>query len=162
MVNILVRWLVVATTAMFHPFFVSVIDINQNNKDKSLEISVRIFAEDFEATLKKYGNTKLDIQHPTDKAATDKLVNAYLQSKLQLKVDGKPVTMHYIGYEQRLESIWVYLEVDNITTLKKLDVTCNLLYEFEQKQTNILHVKANGNEKSFKLDNPKASTSFEF
>ncbi len=162
MVNILVRWLVVATAAVLHPFFVSVIDINQNNKDKSLEVSVRIFAEDFEATLKKYGNTKLDLLHPTDKAATDKLVNAYLQSKLQLKVDGKPVTMHYIGYEQRLESIWVYLEVDNITTLKKLDVNCNLLYEFEQKQTNILHVKANGGEKSFKLDNPKASTSFEF
>lgn len=162
MVNILVRWLVVATVAVMHPFFVSVIDINQNNKDKSLEVSVRIFAEDFEATLKKYGNTKLDLIHPTDKAATDKLVNAYLQSKLQLKVDGKPVTMHYIGYEQRLESIWVYLEVDNITALKKLDVACSLLYEFEQKQTNILHIKINGSDKSFKLDNPKASVSFDF
>lgn len=147
---------------MLHPFFVSVIQIDQNTKEKSLEISVRIFGEDFEATLKKYGNTKLDLLHPTDKAATDKLVNSYLQSKLQLKVDGKPVTMHYIGYEQRLESIWVYLEVDNIATLKKLDVNCNLLYEFEQKQTNILHVKANGSDKSFKLDNPKASVSFDF
>lgn len=162
MVNILVRWLVVATAAVLHPFFVSVIQIDQNTKEKSLEISVRIFAEDFEATLKKYGNTKLDLIHPIDKAATDKLVNNYLQSKLQLRVDGKPVTMHYIGYEQRLESIWVYLEVDNIATIKKLDVNCNLLYEFEQKQTNILHVKANGKDKSFKLDNPQSSTVFEF
>ena len=161
MVNILVRWLVIPTI-MLHPFFVSVIQIDQNTKEKSLEISVRIFTEDFEATLKKYGNTKLDLIHPTDKAASNKLVNSYLQSKLQLRVDGKPVTMHYIGYEQRLESIWVYLEVDNIATLKKLDVTCNLLYEFEQKQTNILHIKANGSDKSFKLDNPKNSTSFEF
>lgn len=162
MVNILVRWLLVATAAVLHPFFVSVIQIDQNAKEKSLEISVRIFGEDFEATLKKYGNNKLDLLHPIDKAATDKLVSAYLQSKLQLKVDGKPVTMHYIGYEQRLESIWVYLEVDNIVTLKKLDVACNLLYEFEQKQTNILHVKVNGSDKSFKLDNPKASVSFDF
>ncbi len=162
MVNILVRWLVVATAAVLHPFFVSVIEINQNSKEKSLEVSVRIFTEDFEATLKKYGNTKLDLVHPTDKAATNKLVNSYLQSKLQLRVDDKPVTMHYIGYEQRLESIWVYLEVDNIATLKKLDVNCSLLYEFEQKQTNILHVKANGKDKSFKLDNPQSSTVFEF
>jgi hypothetical protein len=162
MANILVRWLI-TTVIFFHPFFVSVVQIDQNTKEKSLEISVRIFAEDLEATLKKFGNnTKLDLQHPTDKAAVDKLVNAYLQSKLQLKVDGKPVAMHYIGYEQRLESIWVYLEVENVTSLKKLDVNCNLLYEFEQKQANIIHVKAAAGDKSFKLDNPKTSTSFEF
>lgn len=161
MANILVRWLVVSVV-LFHPFFVSVIQIDQNAKEKSLEVSVRIFAEDFEATLKKFGNTKLDLQHPTDKVATDKLINTYLQTKLQLKVDGKPVTMHYIGYEQKLESIWVYLEVDNVPSLKKLDINCNLLYEFEQKQSNIIHVKALTGDKSFKLDNPKTSTSFEF
>lgn len=162
MANILVRWFI-TTAIFFHPFFVSVVQIDQNTKEKSLEVSVRIFAEDLEATLKKFGNnTKLDLQHPTDKAAVDKLVNAYLQTKLQLKVDGKPVTMHYIGYEQRLESIWVYLEVENVTSLKKLDVNCNLLYEFEQKQSNIIHVKAAAGDKSYKLDNPKASTSFEF
>lgn len=162
MVNILVRWLVVATAAILHPFYVSVVEIDQNSKEKSLEVSVRIFTEDFEATLKKYGNTKLDLLHPTDKAATDKLVNTYLQNKLHIKVDGKPVTMQYIGYEQRLESIWVYLEIDNITTLKKVDINCNLLYEFEEKQTNIFHVKANGVEKSYKLDNPKVVVGFEF
>ncbi len=162
MVNILVRWLVMATVAMFHPFYVSVIEIDQNTKEKSLEVSVRIFTEDFEATLKKYGNTKLDLLHPTDKDATDKLVNAYLQSKLHITINGKTVTMQYVGYEQRLESIWVYLEIDNITTLKKVDINCNLLYEFEDKQTNIFHVKANGTEKSYKLDNPQRVVGFEF
>ena len=161
MVNTLVRLLALAAVSL-HPFFVSVIEIDQNTKDKSLEVSVRIFIEDFEATLRKYGNTKVDLQHPTNKATTDKLVNTYLQNKLQLQVDGKPVTMHYIGFEQRLESIWVYLEVQNIATLKKLDVNCNLLYEFEQKQTNIFHIKANNTEKSFKLDNPKTTTTFNF
>lgn len=162
MVNILVRWLVVATVAMLHPFYVSVIEIDQNTKEKSLEVSVRIFTEDFEAALKKYGNTKLDLLHPTDKAATDKLVNTYLLNKLHIKVDGKAVTMQYIGYERRLESIWVYLEIDNITALKKVDINCNLLYDFEEKQTNIFHVKANGTEKSYKLDNPKTTVGFEF
>ena len=91
MVNILVRLLALAAVSL-HPFFVSVIEIDQNTKDKSLEVSVRIFIEDFEATLRKYGNTKVDLQHPTNKATTDKLVNTYLQNKLQLQVDGKPVT----------------------------------------------------------------------
>ena len=162
MVNILVRWLVIATTAMLHPFYVSVIELDQNMKEKSIEVSVRVFSEDFEATLKKYGNIKLDILHPVDKAAINKLINNYMQYKLHVKVNGKPVTMMYIGYEQRLESIWVYLEIDNITTLKKIDINCNLLYEFEEKQTNIFHVKANGIEKSYKLDNPKTVVGFEF
>jgi len=162
MANIMVRWLFTSLLATMHPFFVSVIELDHNAKDKSVEVSVRIFTEDFETTLKKYGNTKLDIVHPTDKAAVDKLIYNYLQSKLQLKLDGKPVTMRYVGYEQRLESIWVYLEIPNIVSVKKIDVNCNLLYDFQEKQTNIFHAKVNGTEKSFKLDNPQTSTTFNF
>ncbi len=162
MANIMVRWLVTSIAAMLHPFYVSVIDINHNTKEKSVEISVRIFTEDLEAALRKYGNTKVDLAHPADKAAMDKLLNSYIQGKLHLNLNGKPAAMHYIGYEQRLESIWAYLEVENIPAVKKVDVNCNLLYEFDPKQTNIFHTKVNGTEKSYKLDNPKTSTAFDF
>jgi hypothetical protein len=70
--------------------------------------------------------------------------------------------MNYIGHEIQMESVWVYAEVPKITSLKKLEVTCNLLYDFKDLQSNIIHVKANGEEKSYKLDYPKNTTSFEF
>ena len=39
--------------AAVHPFYVSVTEINQNAAEKSLEISCKFFADDFEQTLEK-------------------------------------------------------------------------------------------------------------
>jgi len=162
MVNSLFQWLMIVAATALHPFYVSVIDINHNAKDKILEVSVRIFTEDFEDILKKDFHTKVDLTSPADKAAVNKMINTYVLNKLQLKVDGKPVALHYIGYEIQRESTWSYFEVDNVPALKKMDINCNLLYDFEDKQMNIFHVKFNRQEKSYKLDNPKISASFEF
>jgi hypothetical protein len=162
MANSFYGWLLAGTMSLLHPFFVSVIDITHNTKDKEVEISVRIFTDDFENVLKKQTTAKVDLLHPTDKAAVDKLISNYINSKLQIKVDGKVLQLKYIGYEQQKESTWAYFEVDNVSSVKKVEVNCNLLYEYQQQQMNIFHVKVNGTEKSYKLDNPKTSTSFEF
>jgi hypothetical protein len=38
MVNSMVQWLLIAFIAVMHPFYVSVIDINHNTKESSLEL----------------------------------------------------------------------------------------------------------------------------
>lgn len=143
-----------------HPLYISVININHNAKDKVLEVSVRIFTDDFENTLKKYSTTKIDLTHPADKALADKLVSNYLLNKLQIKADNKSTTLHYVGFEQQQESIWIYFEVPNIASVKKIEVNTNILYDYQEKQINIIHAKVNGDEKSFRLDNPKSYAAF--
>ena len=143
-----------------HPFYISVVEINHNAKEKTAEVSIRIFTEDLEATLKKYGNTKVDLLHPVDKAVVDKLLNDYIQHKLQLNLEGKAVTMHYLGYEQQMESIWTYLEVKDVPTMHKVKVKCSLLYDYQDKQSNLFHIKSDGKEQNFKLDYPETVISY--
>jgi hypothetical protein len=162
MVNILFQWLTISIFSVFHPLYISVIDINHNAKDKALEISVRVFTDDFEATLKNYSHQKLDLTHPADKAAVEKIINNYLLTHLQIKADNKTVPLHFIGFEQQQESVWSYFEVPNTTSVKKIEVTTSILYDYQEKQINIIHAKVNGNEKSFRLDNPKNYAAFEW
>ena len=162
MVNSLFQWLMIALFSAVHPLYISIIDINHSAKDKALEVSVRIFTDDFEAALKKYSNAKVDLSHPADKAAADKLVSNYILSKLQIKVDNKPLNLHYLGFELNQESIWAYFEVPDITTVKKIEANTSILYDYQEKQINIIHAKVNGNEKSFRLDNPKNYALFEW
>lgn len=156
------QWLIVGIFSVLHPLYVSIIEMNQNPKDKTVEISVRIFTDDFEATLKKYSREKVDLLNPKEKIAMDKLINNYICSRLKVKIDGSNELLHFLGYEQQKESIWCYFEIENISSLKKVDVNCNLLYDYQEKQMNIFHVKAKGVEKSYKLDNPKTYAVFEF
>lgn len=162
MVNIMVKALVTGLVAVMHPFFVSVVEINHNQQEKTVELSVRIFAEDLEKTLQKYSPAKVDILAPADKAMLDKQIAIYLREKLKLKVNGQSIALNYIGHEIQKESIWCYLEAPKVNDMSKLEVDCGLLYDFEKSQTNILHVKSKGVEKSSKLDYPNSFATFQF
>jgi hypothetical protein len=148
--------------ALKHPLYVTVTEVSHNAKDKILEISCKIFTNDFEAALEKASNTKVDLADPKDKPAADKLVNDYVIKHLQLKVDGKPVGLQFVGSEKETDATWSYFQVPNIATVKRIDIMNNLLYESFSNEINIMHVSANGNKKSGKLNSPDTNTFFEF
>ena len=148
---------------LFHPFFVSVADVNHNLKTKSLEISVRIFTDDFEKTLRKnFPSSKIDLLHPADKSVMDKLVKVYIANHLKINVDDKLQALNYVGYEQIEESIWCYFEIPNISSMKKISLDDSVLYDFQPKQTNMCIVHYGGSEKTRELSNPESKVAFFF
>jgi hypothetical protein len=146
----------------FHPFYVSVTEINHNAKEKTLEVSCKIFADDMEAVLKQNYKTKVDLVSPQQHEQNNKLIADYIIKHLAFVADGKPVKLSYVGFEKESESVYCYFEVDNLPALKKLDVTNSLLQDFNDTQINIMHVIVNGNRKSYKLDYPNKQASFSF
>jgi len=151
----------VLLASFWHPFFVSVIEVNHNKAEQSLETSVRIFTDDFENTLKlRFPGKKIDLYQPN--AATDSLINTYLKEKMQFRVDGKLCKWNYIGSERVEESTWCYFEITQVPTLKQLQISNRLLYEYKKEQINMHHVTVNGQQQSYKLDNPSSEVVFKF
>lgn len=145
-----------------HPLHVSVIEINHNATDKTLEISCKIFTDDFEKSLAKNYNTKVDLINPPNKAAMDSLIKKYLFSHLSLKANGRPVSFTYIGFEHEGEAVYGYIEGANIASVSKLEISTNIMHDFFDDQTNIMHVIVNGNRKSIKLDYPNKEAVISF
>jgi hypothetical protein len=145
-----------------HPFYVAVTEINLNPSDKTLEVSCKMFADDLEQILEKNNHVQLDISSVKDKAKFDSYIPAYVKNHLSLSVDGKPSTLSYIGFEKDKESAFCYFQVENIASLKKLDVNNSLLHDFTADQINIIHVMVNGKRQSTKLDYPNHDASFSF
>lgn len=163
MVNMLHKWLMIALLSLHHPFFVSMAEMNYNAKDKELEVSVRIFTDDFENAIRKYHpGVKIDIIHPANAEQMNQFVNEYIQKHLQLKINDGAVQMAFAGFEQQSESIWTYFEVKNVTGIKKLDITDDILHDYNTSQINMMHIKVNDNEQSYKLDYPDKKASFNF
>lgn len=148
--------------ALFHPFFISVIDINHNDKEASLEISVRTFTDDLEKMILKEYQVKLDLSDTKQKAKAETYINQYMQKKLALKANGLNVKMDYLGFEIQSESTWTYFEVKNVKQLKQLQVFCEILFGIDPQQINIFHVKSAGQRKSYELISPKNNTQFIF
>jgi hypothetical protein len=148
--------------AAMHPIFMSITEIEHNAKEKTLEISCKIFTDDFEKTLRQVYKTPVDLINPKDKAATNKMVSDYVQQHFLLVINGKKVLLQFIGYEQQEEGILSYYQVNNIASVSKMDITNNILYEYKKEQIGIMHVTVDGNRKSTRLNNPEEKASFEF
>lgn len=145
-----------------HPIYVSVAEIEHNAKAQTLQVSYKIFTDDFEKTLRKNTNLKVDLINPKDREKMNILVNAYLQKHFTLKVNGKAVSLRFLGFEEIEEGIYSYLEATNITAVKTIEVFNNVLYDYHPQQMGIFHCKVNGVNKSSKLNNPETGVTFNF
>lgn len=165
------KWLVIpllwllftsADSRQIHPLHISVIEVNHNARDKTLEISCKIFTDDFENILAKNYKVKVDLINPKDKAAMDSLVKKYLINHFSIKANGKPVVYNYLGFENEGEAAYCYLEVSQVPTISKLDITNTILYDSFDDQLSILHVTVDGKRKSTKLNFPEKEAGFQF
>jgi hypothetical protein len=156
------KWLFSALLSIMHPFYISVTEINHNAKEKSVEISCKVFAEDLEEVLKKNYNRKIDLSKDKEQQLNDKYITDYFMHHFSLTLDGKPVQVAYVGFEKQKEAVYCYFEVANVTSVKKVEMTNSILQDFTDKQINIIHVTVNGNRKSSKLDFPDTRVVFTF
>ena len=145
-----------------HPFHVSVVEINHNATDKTLEISCKIFTDDFEKVLTQNYKTKVDLTNPPDRKAMDTVVKKYIFSHLTVSVDGKAGTLSYLGFEKDEEAVYSYVQVDNLNSVKKVELMINLMHDLFTDQVNIIHVIVKGERKSTKLDYPATAAKIEF
>jgi len=138
-----------------HPLHLSSTELNCNPKTNTVEVSCRIFTDDFEDLLGKKYKVKPDLSSAAKHQEMDLLVNKYMVSHLQLAANGKPLQLNYMGYENDKEAIVVYLESAKVSGLRRMETTSTVLYDLFDDQINIFHVTFNGNRKSSKLTYPE-------
>lgn len=146
-----------------HPFYVSVSELEYNAGEKTLEISIKVFTDDFEKALVKAAGHPVDIYKPKDKTQLEKMIADYMRKHFMVKVDGKAFALEYVGYEIEEQSTFSYFQVSNIAkSPKKIELSNNVLFEMNPTQMSIMHVTVNGTRKSTKLDSPNTDAGFEF
>jgi len=137
-----------------HPLHLSSTELNYNLKESTMEVSCRIFTDDFEDILSKKYKVKADLSAEVKHKEMDQLVSKYISAHLQLAANGKVLALNYIGFEKDNEAVVVYLESAKIKNIVKLETTSTVLYDLFDDQTNIFHLTLKGNRHSFKLTYP--------
>jgi hypothetical protein len=148
--------------SMAHPFYMSVTDLKYNQKEKSVEGSVKVFVNDLESALKKITNKKIDLIHPKDTVFTKKILTGYLSQRLSIKINGEDKPFRLIGFEQEAENFWIYIVASECETPKLVEVQNGILYDYLKEQINIVHLEVKGKTLSAKVVNPEKGLKFNF
>lgn len=147
---------------IFHPFYVSVTEIVHNKTTGTVQVSVRIFFDDFEKALEKKYKKNVNIIKPSNRKEIDDLIAAYIKDHLKVSANGKELELKYLGYEIEEDAAWCYFETAKVDSIKKLDVENDILFEQHTSQSNMIHVTINGKRKSTKLDHPNGKAAFSY
>jgi len=160
---ILVYTVLISVCLNMHPFHVSVMDMEHNAANQSIEVSHRIFLDDLEVGLKKFhGKERVDTYKPEDTNELDSLIAEYLKKKVFVILDGKDMTFNFLGSELEGDARWCYYEIEGVPSVKEIEITNVALMEIFEDQQNIVHFKTNGKMKSYKLDRDTKFTTFKF
>ena len=158
----MLQHLLIFLVIFFHPFYVSVTEIEQVEKTKVINVSSRIFFDDLEKAIDKRYKTSINILKPKDKKQVNDFIASYVKGHLKIKADGVALTLKFVGYEIKEEAAWCYFEAETTAPVKQLVIQNNILYEQHDSQINMIHAIVGGKRQSTKLDNPSSSAVFRY
>jgi hypothetical protein len=145
--------------AFGHPFFVSMTEMIFNPKEKSLEISVRIFTDDLEKELSKTCQCKVNLGLDENKTVNTKLLDAYFQNFLKVKIQNQAQKLIWHGYQNEEESTWSFLEIKT-EAVENLAIENRILHQSQEKQINFMRLKKPGFDKTVQLAFPEVEARF--
>lgn len=153
----------ICSAFVVHPVHISVTEIEYDDKEKELEIMMRIFLDDLETAVRQHQHKgDLDILHPTAPLTTEKLISAYVAEHFSLTLDKKLQPVKYLGQELEGEAVICYLLVPNVKKWTSIAVTNSILQELHDDQSNLVHVTVGGTVKSLRLVSENASGAVSF
>lgn len=139
-------------SATSHKFYVSTTNIEYVSEENSIQIISKIFVEDLEETLQKRYETDIHLGSEKETLQDVEYLKKYIQKKLKIWVDGKQATIQYIGIDYDIDIMSIYLEIENISQLKSIEIENIILMDMFEEQQNIIHFKSKQIKRSWVLD----------
>ncbi len=139
--------------ATAHKFYVSVTNVRYSEKDRAIQITSRIFIDDFENVLKeRYGFTA-ELATKNESKEADAYIDKYFQAKFAVEINGKNASYNFIGKKYDADVMICYIEVPKVDLAHttSIQITNEILTDLFDEQQNIVHFKIDGKKKSFVL-----------
>jgi hypothetical protein len=157
-VPVILSWIL----SVLHPLHVSVTDIVHDEKERELEIIMRIFTDDLETSIRNQQNSPdLDLLNPAQ-STTDELVKDYVLQRFSVSLDNKKQALNFLGTEVEGDALLCYIQVRSVKKWRTIEVLNSIVTEIYEDQSNLVHVTVGEKVRSLRLmkNNPSGKITF--
>lgn len=138
----------ISTAFQRHDFHTSLTEIQVNAKEKTLEVTLRVFTDDLEKALTKAASGQKIRLAIDDK--NDPSIDRYVKQHFLLtNAKGERKTFRYLGKEFESDATWLYLEIPFAEPLTGTKLQNDVLCDLFDDQTNLVNLLGAGERKSF-------------
>jgi regulatory protein YycI of two-component signal transduction system YycFG len=160
--KVLILFLGLLTSFTLHKYYVSVTEISYNQKSEQLEISLKVFNDDWQNALDHRLGQPVKLGSKNEYPKLDSLVSAYLFDGFSVKVNEEQKKLHIIGSEIEGEATWIYMYVDEVKDVKSIEIHNKILTEMFDEQRNVVQLTFGKINRSALLTKSRSSKVFVF
>ncbi len=139
------------TATSSHKFYVSVTKIEYKETQNSLQIISRLFIDDYEMLLRERYDENIVLDEAVWSEQVDAYSKKYFSEKFKITINSNEEAYTFVGKEFKDDIIYIYLELENISTINAIEITNRLMFELFEEQQNIVRTKIYSKQKSFIL-----------
>ena len=136
------------TAFSYHRFYTAIFQINFVPQKKTVQITTRIFMDDFNDALKNQYHKTTFLGTEKETEADIDLMKKYLAEKFRLTINGKFQPMNYLSKEIEDNVLVCYYKINDVSKINSLTVENSILTEIHPEQQNIIQFNNNGNKSS--------------
>lgn len=145
-----------------HPIHVSVTELTYDEKEKQLEITMRVFTDDLEQAVRKStGIADLDIID-SETAKVDELMRSYLKDHFSVSLDNRQQILSYLGHEHDGDAMVFYIEVAKVKRWTSVSIKNDVLMEVFADQSNLINCYVGETVKSLRLTKDNSTGVLQF
>ena len=130
-----------------HAYHSTITELRYNAAKKQLELSVKVFTDDFEKALSQGQPTHVNLTEAGPRPLV--LASAYLRRTLQVStIAGAPLQLQVLGMQAENDGYWFYCKVPLPGPVSGVKLRQAALLDAFSDQMNIVNIEANGQKKS--------------
>lgn len=139
-----------------HKYYVSVTDIEYDAESNAVQITSRVFFDDFERLLQERYEENLKLENPSHGKKIDWYIEKYFHKKMKINIDGQDQELVFVGREIEDDLLYCYFEIEGVEPTKSITITNSILLDLFNNQQNITHINVKSKKKSFLFVNGNA------
>jgi len=159
---VLLVFLVPSLAFTTHKYYLSLTDIEYNEKQKSLQIIINVFMDDIELALNNDYNIDLQLTTKKELQNSDEYFEKYLNEKLKFKTNSKQLKFNFLGKEYEGDLVYFYLEIEDVAVPTSLEVSNKILVKHFSDQQNVVKMKVGKKRRSKILNKKEDNAILEF
>ena len=131
-----------SAAAAAHKYHTSLAQVVYNAEEKTVEVSLRVFADDLELALTRRAGRVVSLDRTKD---ADMLVLSYLRDTFAIRNRaGEAKALKWVGMELRSGVAWLYVEAEMPEGFSGARLRDHVLFELFEGQINTVSVRYQG------------------
>jgi hypothetical protein len=135
-----------------HKYYISLTEIEYKKETHSVQMIMNVFMDDIETAINKDYNVNLKLTTKDELKKVDELFLKYLEEHFKVKINNEIVTYNFIGKEYDGDIVYFYLEIENVLSLKSIEIENDVLIKHFPEQQNLVKASIQNERKSLFLD----------